>query len=1051
MCGQNIRISTGAGALRKRGIFQKLQSKGHRHLLARLLSGLSIFLLASCNRDVGDDLPELILLDAVFPPMYTVSGQVTGLLGEQFTIENANGDTVTIACPGAPCLNSTDMSFLFPETMHTLDKYDITVKDYPANPNQLCEVSQGYGVIGNDDIENVAITCYEAYRVTGSYAGVVGDGLKITNNGGDALTIPAGSGSYTFPTPLKHGQNSTLEIVAQPSNPWQDCSFGSSGLTITGNDPGGGNDLLIIGTDLTCTIRSLNVSGNISGLAYNGLVLNINGTNYTFNSTDTTTGVFPLDSGSVYGITIVTLPPGQQCTVYGGGNNVSSILKGTDITADIICSTDKYSAGGSITGLSASGLSITATGTLFAGGALNKSVNVSSGKASYLLATDLVYGDDIASVSITSQPAGQYCSFVDGSTTYTPSPTTVTGNTTLQSVKCTNSTISGAISGYTAPSEGLLIRYTQNPPSGASQEITISSGTTSYMFGTALNQNYDLTIVQNPYNFGFDCTFDSNGLTTVSGNVGTNVSITENITCAPLPNAATPTISMSGLNNTVTMSPGTAGDTVCYRTDGGNPQCSDTAGGTYYSPGGACASGSTEYTATEDIISTTTYKAVACSGDPSIDQSAPFSYTATIAGTAATPTFSPAAGLYNNDQAVTISSATTGATIYWNISGATMDCYGTNAAGSFTSGSGTKVTVITTGTTLYAIACKAGYKQSAQNSAGYTLQVATPVVTHNSSGLVTISGTTLGATYRYTTNGSTPSCSPINGNLYSIPFTYPNTNKQIRVIGCKSGYLDSGMATRTIRIAVSIRLTGLNTGSLTILESYYGNLTPYTFNGTGDNGAQIKTTYPAANYGYGVTITTQNTADPGPRCYLQDGIGHLTATNYSWTPPADFTVYIGCPVYYFGIPKQHWMRCPVGDKWDLTNGGCMGSFHVYRYCNTADHTCDTNWFVNSNSPLVTACNNDVLDNGGLTWQVPGQTEVGNVLCNSTYNDSISAPGSIVFPGYYHNGGPGNATLIWTGSADGAAGNGRYCDSLTGNTGTGAITKIAWLRLFCYAP
>ncbi len=41
-----------------------------------------------CEKNVGDMLPEFFMLDVSFPPMYSVGGEVTGLLGSNFVLGN---------------------------------------------------------------------------------------------------------------------------------------------------------------------------------------------------------------------------------------------------------------------------------------------------------------------------------------------------------------------------------------------------------------------------------------------------------------------------------------------------------------------------------------------------------------------------------------------------------------------------------------------------------------------------------------------------------------------------------------------------------------------------------------------------------------------------------------------------------------------------------------------------------------------------------------------------------------------------------------------------
>src|SRR5581483_851642 len=115
---------------------------------------------------------------------------------------------------------------------------------------------------------------------------------------------------------------------------------------------------------------------------------------------------------------------------------------------------------------------------------------------------------------------------------------------------------------------------------------------------------------------------------------------------------------------------------------------------------------------------------------------------------AATPTFSPAAGTYTSIQSVTLSDATPGASIYYTTDGSTPS--GTSAAYS-------KAIQVSSTETIEAIAIAAGYANSAVARAGYTINLpaaATPAFspaggTYTTAQSVTISDATAGSSIYY--------------------------------------------------------------------------------------------------------------------------------------------------------------------------------------------------------------------------------------------------------------------------------------------------------------
>ena len=103
----------------------------------------------------------------------------------------------------------------------------------------------------------------------------------------------------------------------------------------------------------------------------------------------------------------------------------------------------------------------------------------------------------------------------------------------------------------------------------------------------------------------------------------------------------------------MTISDATSGATIYYTTNGTAPTTS-----------------STMYTGPITVSSTETLEAIAVvTGATSAVASA--SYTINLLPVVATPTFSPAGGTYSSAQSVTISDATSGATIYYTTNGTT--------------------------------------------------------------------------------------------------------------------------------------------------------------------------------------------------------------------------------------------------------------------------------------------------------------------------------------------------------------------------------------------
>lgn len=166
----------------------------------------------------------------------------------------------------------------------------------------------------------------------------------------------------------------------------------------------------------------------------------------------------------------------------------------------------------------------------------------------------------------------------------------------------------------------------------------------------------------------------------------------------------------------------------------------------------------------------------------------------------AAPVFSPAGGTYTTAQNVTISTATSGATIRYTTNGTTP----TSTTGTIYS---SPVNLAATAT-LQAIAYKSGLTDSTVTSATYTItsspppQVAAPTFspaagTYSSAQNVTLSSSTSGATIRYTTNGTAPTSS--SGTVYSGAISIASTTT-LKAIAYKSGMTDSNVSSATYTI-----------------------------------------------------------------------------------------------------------------------------------------------------------------------------------------------------------------------------------------------------------
>jgi hypothetical protein len=189
----------------------------------------------------------------------------------------------------------------------------------------------------------------EAYYISGTITGLTGEGLVLELNDDTQIQV-AVDGTFRFiDSPLEPGDSYRVEIASQPSLPSQQCVVsGASGVIDASN---------IEDLEVACTVNTFRVGGLLSGMSGDGLVLILNATwevqpeangDLTFHSAY-------LPDGSSYKVQVVEQPeaPDQTCVVENG----EGTIRGSDITnMEVRCTTNRYAAGGTVTGLTGTGL-----------------------------------------------------------------------------------------------------------------------------------------------------------------------------------------------------------------------------------------------------------------------------------------------------------------------------------------------------------------------------------------------------------------------------------------------------------------------------------------------------------------------------------------------------------------------------------------------------------------------------------------------------------------------------------------------------------------------
>jgi RNase P/RNase MRP subunit p29 len=156
--------------------------------------------------------------------------------------------------------------------------------------------------------------------------------------------------------------------------------------------------LLTLGLAACGGKASYEVSGTISNLNTNGLVLANGGVNLPVASGQTSfTFAKRIDYGTDYNITVQSQPAHMNCTISGGTGSAGHYLS---IQAAVMCTQNTYTVGGTVTGLTADGL------VLINGSAQTP---VAKDSTTFTLASRVADGETYG-ISVFTQPTGLKCS-----------------------------------------------------------------------------------------------------------------------------------------------------------------------------------------------------------------------------------------------------------------------------------------------------------------------------------------------------------------------------------------------------------------------------------------------------------------------------------------------------------------------------------------------------------------------------------------------------------------------------------------------------------------
>jgi hypothetical protein len=271
---------------------------------------------------------------------------------------------------------------------------------------------------------------------------------------------------------------------------------GGSGGSTDGGGNGGSNNGGGTGTD-GGGATTYTVGGTLSGLSGGTLVLQNNGGSLSLTADGGFAFGTGLASGATYGVTVLTQPSGQTCTVSGGSGTVGS----ADVTSVSVNCKAGYPLGGTLSGLNG-------TVVLQDNGGDNLSL---SANGDFTFASSVPSGSAYA-VNVVTQPTAQTCAVTNGAGTAAAQVANV-------SVVCTynssNSTLSDNYTGvsYGITTGGVAAFF------GALAQATLNNGNYA---ATITAENVNGSILRNLSLGSSAYSVSSTGLLTITPPLGGN-------------------------------------------------------------------------------------------------------------------------------------------------------------------------------------------------------------------------------------------------------------------------------------------------------------------------------------------------------------------------------------------------------------------------------------------------------------------------------------------------------------------------------------------------
>jgi len=287
-----------------------------------------------------------------------------------------------------------------------------------------------------------------------------------------------------------------VTVLNQPTNPWQTCTPAANGAgTVTSAN---------VNVAVSCVSNPYPISVMIGNVVGSGLVLQNNAGDNLSITNSPTSGTYafatPVKSGLTYAVTVLSQPtsPSQTCSVTSPAGTVGS----GPVTLAASCLTNTYSVGGTVTGLTGSGL------VLRDNGGDDRSV---SANGSFTFATPVASGAAY-NVTVATQPSSpaQSCIVSSGTGTIGAGPVSGVTVACADVAKCAavdeGQTLSLACpAGRTILSIAFASYGTPTGSCGSFAQSACHASTSSSVVGTACIGKNSCTVPATNATFGDPC------------------------------------------------------------------------------------------------------------------------------------------------------------------------------------------------------------------------------------------------------------------------------------------------------------------------------------------------------------------------------------------------------------------------------------------------------------------------------------------------------------------------------------------------------------------